>query len=260
MVTVEDTCSKVPSSLSVMPRQCCLLLLALGHAAATSEYQLTASHINGGFAVIGSLCFPALASDTVTIHATADPISKTDNQLLLFYDDQSGSFDAFGTKTVTDCSTLVNLARPVCKSPNNQNCDPGWALPRGQKETFTITINEEVPRQWYFVIANCDPKTGVASPVTISSVDISSNKGVACSTLSPQGQPDAGSAIVITLLVMLVILFSATTMMYYRKSQEAMGMGGGRSASGLMAAARSGSTYGGPSNDVTRDEVGHNNL
>jgi hypothetical protein len=40
--------------------------------------------LNGGFALIGSLCFPALASDTVTITAKADPIS-TQNQLLLFY-------------------------------------------------------------------------------------------------------------------------------------------------------------------------------
>ena len=60
--------------------------------------QLTASNVNGGFSLVGALCFPARASDTVQIKATAAPTS-TSNQLLLFYDDQAGSFDSFGTTT-----------------------------------------------------------------------------------------------------------------------------------------------------------------
>jgi hypothetical protein len=181
--------------------------------------------------------------------------------LFVLIDDQAGSFDAFGAKPVKDCTTLVNLARPVCKS-DGTNCGPGWSLRPGVDEKFTITINEEVPRQWYFVVANCNPKTGYAAPVTILNVDISSNNGIGCSTLSPQDRPDAGAAIVISLLVMLVILFGSTTLMFYRKAQsQEGGGGGGRSAGGLLAAARSSVTrYSGSANDPVADTVGHNNL
>ena len=105
--------------------------------ASASGYGLTANNVNGGFAVIGALCFPAKASDTVSITATASPAASA-NQLLLFYDDQSGSFDAFG-ESPGDCTSLVNLARPVCKS-GGSDCDPGWKLRPGVDETFTITI------------------------------------------------------------------------------------------------------------------------
>ena len=56
---------------------------------------LTASSLKGGFALIGSLCFPAKAGDTVEIKATANATGGED-QLLLFFDDQQGSFDSFG--------------------------------------------------------------------------------------------------------------------------------------------------------------------
>jgi len=224
--------------------------------------QLTASNVNGGFSLVGALCFPARASDTVQIKATAAPTS-TSNQLLLFYDDQAGSFDSFGTTTsgVGSCSELVNLARPVCKS-NGQDCSPGWVLRPGVDESFTITINEEIKRQWYFVLANCDAKSGVGSPVTLTALSITSTQGIPCSSMSPQG-PDAGAALAITFLVMLLIVFASTTVMFYKKSQESggeggRGGGGGRTASGLLAAVR-GSPYGG-TNDVSAASVGHDEL
>ena len=74
---------------------------------------LTASNLNGGFALIGSLCFPAKAGDTVEIKATANADGGED-QLLLFFDDQQGSFDSFGTSK-GNCLDKVNLARPVCQ-------------------------------------------------------------------------------------------------------------------------------------------------
>ena len=134
----------------------------------------------------------------------------------------------------------------------------GLSLSRGQ--------NEEVPRQWYFVVANCDPKTGVESPVQLNKLAISSSQGVACSTLNPQGNPDAGSAIAITFLLLLLIFFASTTVMFYKKAQDNMngsssgGGGGGRSAGGLLASARHESGYGGTTNEVSADSAGHNNL
>jgi hypothetical protein len=218
-------------------------------------YSLTANNINGGFAVLGSLCFPAQASDQVVITATASP-TASQNQLLLFYDDQSGSFDAFG-QAAGDCTSLVNLARPVCKS-SGADCDPGWVLRPGIDETFTITINEEVERQWYFVIANCDAKTGIESPVVVNKVNIKSTVGVACSTLSPQGMPDAGSAIAITFLLLLLIFFASTTVMFYKKAQSNSSDVGGVRGSTLLASARSGG-YGG-TNDVSAASAGHDQL
>ena len=78
-----------------------------------STQSLTASKLNGGFSLIGSLCFPAKAGDTVQITATANAEGGED-QLLLFFDDQQGSFDSFGT-SAGNCLDKVNLARPVCQ-------------------------------------------------------------------------------------------------------------------------------------------------
>ena len=221
-------------------------------------YSLTGKNLNGDFQIVGSLCFPAKASDTVVIHAQAGAAAQ--NQLLLFYDDQSGSFDAFGAAATTSCSTLVNLARPVCKK-TGQDCTPGWTIRPGVAEKFDITINEQVPRQWYFVVANCDPKTGLGSAVNIKSLDISSQHGVECSTLSPQGTPDAAVAIVITFLIMLIILFASTTAIYYKKATERRSedqQGGGGGGAALLGG--SGSTYGSQQNSVSAESAGHNEL
>ena len=94
-----------------------------------SSQSLTASDINGGFALVGSLCFPARAGDTVEIQATASAMGGED-QLLLFFDDQEGSFDSFG-KSKGTCLDKVNLGRPVCQD-GDVHCQPGWKLaPQG---------------------------------------------------------------------------------------------------------------------------------
>ena len=97
----------------------------------------------------------------------------------------------------------------------------------------------------------------------LNKLAISSSQGVACSTLNPQGNPDAGSAIAITFLLLLLIFFASTTVMFYKKAQDNMNGssgGGGRSAGGLLASARHESGYGGTTNEVSADSAGHNNL
>ena len=225
---------------------------------------LTAKDVNGGFAVIGSLCFPAKAGDTVVIKAKANADASAD-QLLLFYDDQAGSFDAFGSSAGT-CQDKINLARPVCQN-GGVNCEPGWKLKPGKEQTYTVTINEETRRQWFFVVSNCVDDESIKSPeefpVQLDSISISSSKGIPCSQLKDGG--DAVSiGIGISFLVVLVLVFMATSAIYYRKSRGLPSFGASRRGGGLLGNSGSAASYSGRSqntdNDLSAPKTGHDDL
>ena len=232
-----------------------------------SSQSLTASDINGGFALVGSLCFPARAGDTVEIQAKASAEGGED-QLLLFFDDQEGSFDSFGTSEGT-CLDKVNLARPVCQD-GDVHCQPGWKLAPGKAQKYTITINEETARQWYFVVSNCEDDKSVAGkpieqPVRIESISITSSKGIPCSELH-SGDGGVAAAIGIGFLVVLLIVFIGTSYIYYRKSRGLPPIpGGGRRDGGLLSGSGAGLRYSGRNdavqdNDLSAPKTGHDDL
>ena len=247
-----------------------LVVLLSSSAARASSIVLNAGKTNGGFAVLGSLCFPAQAGDKVVIRAKASA-TATNTQLLLFYDDQAGSWDAFGT--TQGCKAKIDLARPVCKA-GGVDCDPGWDLVPGQQQQYTVSINEMVERAWTFVVANCAPGGGemIEEPVQLDSLTITSSTGVPCSQLSPGASEGAGvaSAIAITMLVLLLLLFVSISMVFYKRAktlEARLASGGALIGGGGGSGSRSGGTGAriaylglGNDNEVSVSSVGHDDL
>ena len=149
------------------------------------------------------------------------------------------------------------------------DCQPGWKLAPGKAQTYTITINEETERQWYFVASNCQDDQSVKgppieSPVMIDSISISSSKGIPCSELH-SGDGGVSAAIGIGFLVILLFVFIATSVIYYRKSRGLSPIpGSGRRNNGLLSGSGPTLRYGGGAdagdNDLSAPNTGHDDL
>eukprot|EP00505_MAST-04D_sp_SCG-Rhode-Island_P000522 Stramenopile-MAST_4_protein_522 len=171
----------------------------------------------GDFVMLGSLCFPPGATDQVKIQ-TNSPI---DGQNLLFFDDQTSSFDQINTLGAgASCYDREQLARPIC---SGSSCTPGYKIPKGTPSPYLIDISETFARRWYFIASNCQKQIGAktysAKQVQLTSFEISSNAAINCDSVGQPGD-NSGFIVAIVFLVMIVFVLSGTT--YYMWKRNAV--------------------------------------
>lgn len=196
-----------------------LLLTFLAVAAAHEDpadhtHEVEVGKSNGGWVLLGSMCFQAGSESTINIEATANSKGGA-NQKILFYDDQEGSFDA--AVAASTCGAKVAASKPL-KDSRTGKSQPGIALDAGIQKTESISISEKYKRQWYFVASNCDTKTDTETAVSLDKYKITSTNDIDCAVLLQQ--PDHSGYIVgsvCTVLVAVVLMF--TSFCFYKRTQ-----------------------------------------
>ena len=190
-------------------------LLGLSFSVDASGTSIVGENVNGGFANLGSLCFPAATKSQVSIKYSVPLSSK--GQLLLFYDDQEESYDKLST-TNGDCFVQEQLSRQICAG---SSCTAGYTLRTGSQQSYTIDINESRPRQWYFLVSNCKKNpdgTYSQRPVVISDYQISSDAAVDCASI----HVDATGGLTVAVVFLTLISGSLLFVVYYlyQKTQK----------------------------------------
>ena len=194
-----------------------LLLLAFLAVAAAHEdgtdhdHKVESGKSNGGWVLLGSMCFQAGSESTIKIEATANK-DHGGNQKILFYDDQEGSFDT--AVAAASCSDRVAASKKLKDSRTGKSQD-GLELGPGIQKTESITISEKYKRQWYFVASNCNTNSGVEEPVSLDMYKITSTNDIDCSILLQQ--PDHSGYIVGSIFTVLVALVLMTTSFCFYK-------------------------------------------
>ena len=170
----------------------------------------------GDFVLLGSLCFPPGTDDQVSI--TTSTSNPNGNQKILFFDDQTSSFDkineipaASGSSSPT-CDLREDLARPICAG--DQACVQGYKVPKGENVKYTIDISETFARRWYFVLSNCNNK--VAGQAVMETFRITSPASISCSQLV-QEDSTAGYVVAIVFLSLIIIVLVGVSYYMYKR-------------------------------------------
>ena len=193
------------------------VVLVLALSCYVGQADLVGQDLDGGFANLGSLCFPAATKSQVKIQYSVPSTAAAASQLLLFYDDQEESYDRLST-TPGNCNVQEALSREIC---SGDKCTAGYTLKNtGSSQTYYIDINESRPRQWYFLASNCVKEDGnyVQKAVLISSYSISSPAAVDCASLYQDNT--GGLVVAVVFLTLISLALMAVTYFLYRKTQS----------------------------------------
>eukprot|EP00943_MAST-04B_sp_MAST-4B-sp1_P001158 g1158.t1 len=187
-----------------------LCATANGQIPANSQPVISGSTV-GDFVLLGSLCFPPGADDQVKIITTTQ--NENGNQKILFFDDQTSSFDKINELSPTaTCDLREDLARPICAG--DEQCVTGYQVPKGTDSPYTIDISETFARRWYFVLSNCNNK--VPAAVTMNSFRITSPAAISCSQLQ-QEDSTAGYIVAIVFLSLIIIVLTGVSYYMYKR-------------------------------------------
>ena len=190
-----------------------LLVTLMASSACVGSSQVLTGSSSGDFVMLGSLCFPPGADDQVTITTT----TKTANQMILFFDDQSSSFgDINAGSSTKSCHERETLARKICKG---DNCQLGYQVPTGMNTHYTIDISETFARRWYFVLSNCQKDGDSYKPkaADLPSFKISSDAAIDCAKLDTE-ESVAGYVVAIVFLSVIVLGLGYVAFYMYKRN------------------------------------------
>ena len=118
-----------------------VLVCALGGVRAHGPHEETeAGSSKGGWSLLGTMCFPKGTDTKVNIVVTPGK-SSGNNQRILFYDDQEGSWDA--AVAAHTCQDKIKLSKEMDDGKKQQ----GIKLEQGVKSSSVISVNEKFRRQ-----------------------------------------------------------------------------------------------------------------
>jgi len=168
--------------------------------------------VAGDFEYLGSLCFPAGTTSTITIDVTSfGNMSTAVGLKVLFYDDQAGSFTSLNKKGQS-CSERQDLSKQLCVG---KSCVSGYSV-GVDANPLTINVQESIARQWFFVASDCT----LGAPAIQLKYKVSSKGAVDCSQMDlSRGGNFSGLVVFIVFLVLIGAVLAATTFIFYKRSQ-----------------------------------------